>query len=137
MKAFHNFDAVAVSGAELEKLQAGYEFVDTHGKAYIQYKLDDKGRQYPVGSFSHYNSGVLTAISKGTEKAIELIEKGGFSVNVAVKNVKKIIAGDPSGAGYFAKVEVFELESGAKSTQTTLDTNALQAAITLVLKEND
>jgi hypothetical protein len=130
MNTFQNTSPLKNAKSKIESLAEGYQFIADNDKAYIQYKLDDKGRQYPVGSFNHFDTGVLVNVTNNAELAHEVIEDGGFSVKVAVKNAAKIIAGDPTAAAYFAKVELFQ-DDDTIATQATLNTNALQAALYL------
>ena len=88
--------------AALEQLQAD-------GKGYIQYKIDQRGRQYPIGTFNHFDKAIILMIMEDTGLAKEVLEKAGINQAKAIKAIQDLKAGNPKGCKIFYTRESYPL----------------------------
>ena len=116
---------------ELKTLAAGLSFLKEHGKAFVTYRIDDRGRQYPVATFSHYSKPVLLMHYGMKELAEETLEKAGLSKAKAVEAVKALIAGDVVKAKFFYVAETGVTATGKTVYASSFSVPALVAALVL------
>jgi hypothetical protein len=122
--------------ADLLNLADGFAMLAEMGELYPTYALDAKGRQYPVGGFTHFNSGVLDALAMNAEMAADTVKKSGLKAGPAVKAVKAALkSGDASDLKYFWAVEFGKTSKGKQLAKATFKAPALAAAVTLVALE--
>ena len=121
-------DFQELSDSQIKVFLEGSKFITENKQAFIQYKADSRGRQYPVGSFNHYNTGVLVLLLDIPSKAEEKLEDLGISKEKAVKAVKDFSEGKASALNIFFNRKVASL---AEKTlvQTSFSFSALAAAI--------
>ena len=122
-----------MSDAELVNLSHNFGKLAQAGVLYPQMMLDAKGRQYPVGWFSHLDKGVLSTLMMNPGMAEEVVTDAGLNVGPAVKAAEKILAGDATAAKYFWALESGISKNGKlKFAKASFKSAALLAAITLV-----
>jgi hypothetical protein len=116
---------------ELKTLAAGLAFLKEHGKAYVTYRIDDRGRQYPVATFSHYSKPVLLLLLGMKDLANETLEKAGLSKAKAVEAVKAMTAGDVAKAKFFYVTETGVTKTGKTVYASSFNVPTLAAALVL------
>ena len=123
---------VASSESDLTNMADGFAMLAEAGELYPAYALDAKGRQYAVGGFTHFNSGVLDALAMNADLAEATVKKAGLKVGPAVKAVTAALeTGNASALKYFWALEFGTTLAGVEHCKATFKSPALAAAVTL------
>ena len=121
----------------IDSLNESYAFFVEHEKVYVQYKIDDKAREYAVGPFSHFEPCVLLPLLCDVDECVNKLQKADvMSKNKTsippklLKAAQAIKNNDASAAKFFVKKEVCKLaNSDASIVKFTFKLSAMVAAL--------
>ena len=119
------------SETKIAGLAAGTKFIVDNGRGYIRYAIDQRGRQYAVGTFNHFDTGVLIIVLETRHIAEEIVEDAGKTTERSVAALRDFLGGKDRALNYFFKREKGVTRSGKVVYATRFDHSLFAAAITL------
>ena len=124
-------DVQDISAAKVNGLAEGSRFIVENGRGYVRYAADARGRQYAVGTFNHFDTGVLALVLEARHIAEEIVEDAGTTVAKAVEALNSFLEGDDKGGAFFFRRATGVTRGGKTVVKADFDYKLFAAAITL------
>lgn len=130
------WEAQDIDMHELRGIAESSRFLADNGVAYVQMKLDGRGRQYQLGPFSQLNPAAVQLLANSPEMSAEKVDKLGItSVKRLVNRLRALLDGDLGALASFYISESYRDSSGEQRTRYVFKPAALAAACVMLANE--
>lgn len=125
-------DELAICG-----IAASSAFISRHGSAYVQYKLDSRGRQYQLGPFSQLDSAAALLIANNPKATLEKLKRKlkVKRVDSLLTQLEKLLDDDLSALASFYSDAEAERVDGQKVIRYEIKPAKIAAACVLLASE--